>query len=183
VDEEFPRYYFLGGGARTADARQMRALLIVGLSVGIAVVWRDTYVLVISAVFAVGGLLMLLRSGRPGLYVELQEHHVVVKLLVSTRIPYDKIVSVEHPIQKHGTLVRGAINLAVAVNRITGGDVPWAPSKDQADLNSVQISSRETIWMPYILPPLYFPRKTCQFMVEDAGSLKAEIEARVLMTG
>jgi hypothetical protein len=79
-------------------------------------------------------------------------------------------------------LVRAAINVAVAVNRIAGGNYPWALNKGETDLNSVQIESRERIWMPYIVPPLYFPRRRWQLAVEGAESLKAEIERRALAT-
>jgi hypothetical protein len=175
VDEELARYYFLGGGSRTADWTRLRPLVVVGLSIGIAVVWRSPFVLAVSAILAACGVLALLRPGRPGLYVELLDEHLNINLLFRTRVRYDNISSADHPIMKHGILMRIAYNCAVAINRIAGGDYPWAPNKGEADTTTVEVKFRRAIWTPLLL----FPRKSWRLTVENAESLRSELVERL----
>jgi hypothetical protein len=177
--EEPTRYYFLGAGTRTAETTQLRALIIIGLSVAVAVLSRDLFVLILASIFAIVGLVSLLRPGRPGLYVELRDDSLIVKLLVATRVPFSSIARVEHPIATHGTLMRAITNGAVAMNRIAGGDYPWARPRGEMDTTTCRLLFRKVVWVPVVIPPLFIPRRSWSLTVEDAESLKAEIEKRI----
>jgi hypothetical protein len=179
VEREYSRYYALGGGHGTSSA-QLRGILLIGLSVAAAALWRTPIVMVPAAILAVVGVAQLVRPARPGVYVEVREKELVLNVLFPIRIPFENIQTVSHPPYRDGAVMRLLVNCAVALNRLTGGDLPWWGRKGEIDRSSVEVRFKKRMWVFVPIPPFYWPRAFWYLTVENAPLLKDELEGGLL---
>jgi hypothetical protein len=169
------RYYF--SGMRVGNiARRWSAGLLAGSLVAMAIL-RNPVAWGIFGVSALASAYGMFRAKEPKWFVELGENHLVVHGAVKTKIGYDDIASADYYRYRGG--VAGVLeNFGVLLGRIFGRQweygAPGEVNKSAAELRFSGIK-----WKFFPLPPFVLPRRSWLLAVEDAPSLRAEIDQRL----
>ncbi len=177
--DETPLRYYFSGIAVTPSRRAVSAFLIV-LNVFLMALSRIVWGYVVFGLFSLGGLHGLLRPSQPGLFVELQNDHLLVNaLILRRRIYYRDIASADFYVYRQGDWVRGVLNSAMAFSRIFGGLPPTAAKPGEVDREIVELKYTRTRWVWFPFPPFVLPRSSSAFRVDDPASFRDELRRRL----
>jgi len=177
ASEEPLRYYF-AGIAVTPLNRYWSAFLIV-LNVFLMALVRTVYAYVIFGLFALGGLYGLTRPAKPGFFVELWRERLLINALTSHSVACRDIASADLYVHKNGAAVRRILNFSVWLSRLFGGQERYVGEPGEVDEDTVEVKFAKTLWMYMPFPPFILPRRSWRLRVEDAASLRDEINRRL----
>lgn len=134
-----------------------------------------TGIFAVSAAAAVYGMI---RAKEPDFFVELLEDYLVIKSLLRIRIRYDDISTVDFYRQRRG--LAGAVeNFGILMGRLFGNQIEDAREPVEASESKIELKFNGIKWQFFPLPPFMIPRRSWLLHVEDAASLREEINRRL----
>ena len=174
--EQGPRRYYFSGMRVGNIARLWSAALVIGSVVAMAIL-RNPLAWGIFGVGALGGVYGMFRAREPKWFVELAENHLVVHGPVQIEIGYDDIASADYYRYRGG--VAGALeNFGILLGRISGRQWEYG-APGEVNKSAVELRFNGIKWKFFPLPPFILPRRRWLLAVEDAPSLRAEIDQRL----
>lgn len=160
----------------TASGRQASGLIFVG-AVVVALVLGNLTGIILSIGMAVVGGYFLLRPPSPNLYVETTPNELVVHILLTNRISLQDIRAIELWRPDYSPFMRGVANFFLVFGNLFGGGHELMKADDPP--RDVMVRFRKWVWVFIVLPPFVLPRRNWSLWVEDAESLKDDLEGRL----
>ena len=171
------RFYlgYSGGPAGTA----IGPWAMIGVAFAASLLLQSTVVYLFSGIFALIGVIGLIKGGRAGLFVELQDDHLLLNFWVPTRVPYSEIESANHPIFMWGETRRAFEELGVKVNRFFGGDFQAPGEEGKPEKSIVEIAFRKRIWVFVPFPPFVRLKRSWRLHLRDADIFLERLQHRM----
>jgi hypothetical protein len=154
------------------------ALLLI-VSVAMLAISRSPLWLGSLAVVLVVGAYGLVRRRKPNFFVQVGEDDLVINALTRRSIGYRDIAAVDFYRYKEGELVRAIQNFAILINSFFGGEGRKVPPAGEVDTSVVELRFAKLMWMRILFPPFVLPRRHLLLRVEDADSLRSEINRKL----
>lgn len=160
----------------TVGGRQAGAVMLVG-AVAVALLMGNLTGIILSVGFALFAGYFLLRPPSPNLYVETTATELVVHVLLTNRISLQGIDAIELWRPDYSAFMRGVANFFLVLGNLFGGGHQLMKADDPP--RDVMVRFRKWVWVFIVLPPFILPRKNWALLVEDAQSLKDDLERRL----
>lgn len=171
------RYYFAGVGIGL-HGRYLSAILVAA-SLMMMVAVPTTITFVSFGIFALGGVYGLLRPSHPGYFVEVRDKCLLVNAPWGREFSYQDIASANFYYYQKGDIIRAVLNFSISFNRFFGGQQRPYGKPGQVDEEVIHLKFARWLLIYFPLPPFLIPVRSVMLRVDDAGSLRREINRRL----